>query len=48
MNTIHLFVLLCLHEIEKNSNVVLKEYLVPMRMVTLKHMIFLQNMKDLT
>ncbi|CAD8093830.1 unnamed protein product [Paramecium sonneborni] len=48
INAIHLLLLLCTHEHEKNAGKVQKEYLKQMRMSTQKFMIFLGTMKDLT
>ncbi|CAD8152072.1 unnamed protein product [Paramecium octaurelia] len=48
INVIHLLLLLCSHEHEKNAGKISKEYLKQMRMSTQKFMIFLGTMKDLT
>ncbi|CAD8099579.1 unnamed protein product [Paramecium sonneborni] len=48
INAIHLLILLCSHDIEKNNGKVQKDYLKQMRMSTQKFMMFLSTMKDLT
>lgn len=48
INSIHMFLLLCLHEVEKGGARVPRDYLKQMRMSTLKFMVFLASMKDLT
>ncbi|CAK86626.1 unnamed protein product (macronuclear) [Paramecium tetraurelia] len=48
INAIHLLILLCSHDIEKNNGKVQKDYLKQMRMSTQKFMMFLGTMKDLT
>ncbi|CAK87466.1 unnamed protein product (macronuclear) [Paramecium tetraurelia] len=48
INAIHLLLLLCSHDHEKNSGKISKEYLKQMRMSTQKLMIFLGTMKDLS
>ncbi|CAD8101286.1 unnamed protein product [Paramecium sonneborni] len=48
INAMHLLLLLCSHDHEKNAGVIQKQYLKQMRMSTQKFMIFLGTMKDLT
>ncbi|CAD8187116.1 unnamed protein product [Paramecium pentaurelia] len=48
INAIHLLLLLCSHDHEKNSGKIQKEYLKQMKMSTQKFMIFLGTMKDLS